>query len=76
MEVGQKIMISKGYVFKNYLKGTIIEHKTKEKKMTDVLQSHDIYVVKLENGEIIEISDDVLCNYTVIKDSELKTHIL
>ena len=43
MEVGQKIMISKGYVFKNYLKGTIIEHKTKEKKMTDVLQSHDIY---------------------------------
>lgn len=32
MEVGQKIMISKGYVFKNYLKGTVIEHKTKEKK--------------------------------------------
>ena len=76
MKIGQKIMISKGYVFKNYLKGTVIEHKTKEKKMTDVLQSHDIYVVKLENGEIIEISDDVLCNYTVIKDSELKTHIL
>ena len=76
MEVGQKIMISKGYVFKNYLKGTVIKHKTKEKKVTDVLQSHDIYVVKLENGEIIEISDDVLCNYTVIKDSELKTHIL
>ena len=31
---------------------------------------------QLENGEIIEISDDVICNYTVIKDSELKTHIL
>ena len=33
-------------------------------------------IQKLENEEIIEISDDVLCNYTVIKDSELKTHIL
>lgn len=32
MEIGQKIMISKGYVFKNYLKGTVIEHKTKEKR--------------------------------------------
>ncbi|MCI6737978.1 MAG: hypothetical protein MR593_07670 [Intestinibacter sp.] len=76
MEVGQKILISKGYVFKNYLKGTVIECKTREKKMTDVLLDDVIYVVKLENGEIVEISDDVLCNYTVIKDSEVKTHIL
>lgn len=76
MEVGQKIFISKGYIFKNYLRGTVIECKTKEKKMTDVLQNYEVYVVKLENGEIIEISDDVLCNYTILKDSEIKTHIL
>lgn len=76
MEVGQKILVSKGYVVKNYLKGTVIECRTREKKMTDVLQNYEVYVVKLENGEVIEISDDVLCNYTVVKDSELKTHIL
>lgn len=75
MEIGQKIFVSMGYVFKNYLRGTVIDIKTKEKKLTDVLQKYEIYVVKLENGEIIEISDDVFCNYTVIKESEMKTHI-
>ncbi|WP_455543192.1 hypothetical protein [Intestinibacter sp.] len=76
MEVGQKILISKGYIVKNYLRGTVIDCKIKEKKMTDVLQNPEVYIIKLENGEIIELSDDVLCNYTIIKDSEVKTHIL
>lgn len=76
MEIGQKIMVSKGYVFKNYLKGTVIDCKIKEKKLTDVLQNYEVYIVELENGEIIEISNDVFCNYTIVKNTELKTHIL
>ena len=44
--------------------------------LDDMEDTYDVISITSENGEIIEISDDVLCNYTVIKDSELKTHIL
>lgn len=75
MEVGQKIFVSKGYIFKNYLRGTVIDCKITDKKRTDMFSKNEVYVVRLENNEVIEISDDVFCNYKVIKDSEFKTHI-
>ena len=65
----QEILVQEGQEIKKYTPSE--DQKTSGKRGKKVGVAY-----QLENGEIIEISDDVLCNYTVIKDSELKTHIL
>ena len=64
-----KIITKEGQEIKKYTPSE--DQKTSGKRGKKVGVAY-----QLENGEIIEISDDVICNYTVIKDSELKTHIL